>query len=130
MIHSIGMSNLIRYIMLIPCCPGLVMVAGEEELRCGITSAAMVHDRYVLRIFLALFYADDAFIASHNHRILQEALDILVKLFERVGLLTNTAKTQTIICIPGKIRTRLTSGSYTRQYGGLTRAAEWSARVV
>lgn len=30
MIHSIGMSSLIRYIMLIPCCLGLVMVAGEE----------------------------------------------------------------------------------------------------
>ncbi len=63
----------------------------------------MAQDRYVLRIFLALFYANDAFIASRNHRMLQEALDILVELFKLVGLASNSLKTQIIICIPGKI---------------------------
>ncbi len=61
-------------------------VVGVEECRRGITSAATAQDRYVLRIFLALFYAKNAFIASRNHRMLQEAMEILVELFELVGL--------------------------------------------
>ncbi len=55
-------------------------------------------------MFLALFYADNAFLACQNHRMLQEALDALVWLFELLGLLTNTANTQSIICLPVKIR--------------------------
>ncbi len=51
-------------------------------------------------------------------------------LFETVGLLTNTAKTQAIIYILGKIQMRLSSCSYARRYIGLQTATEWAAWVV
>ena len=35
--------------------------------------------------FFAIFYVDDAYLASRDTEILQRALDILVSLFERVG---------------------------------------------
>jgi hypothetical protein len=34
----------------------------------------------------AIFYVDDAYLASRDAGFLQHALDILVNLFERVGL--------------------------------------------
>jgi hypothetical protein len=53
--------------------------------------------------FLAIFYIDDAYLASQNPEFLQRALDILVNLFALVGLETNMKKTQTMICMPGRI---------------------------
>jgi len=35
--------------------------------------------------FFAIFYVDDAYLASRDTEFLQWALDILVSLFERVG---------------------------------------------
>ena len=61
----------------------------------------------LLATFFAIFYVDDAYLASRDARFLQHALDILVKLFEQVGLQCNTTKTQTMICTPGRIRTQL-----------------------
>ena len=87
-------------------------------------------DNYILHLFLVLFYTDNAYLACQNHRMLQEALDILVVLFNPVGLLTNTTKSQFIIDIPGKILIRLSQSSYSRQYGGLQSAAKWSARAM
>ena len=58
-----------------------------------------------VHLFLALFYADDAFIASTVPELLQEAMDVLIDLFERVGLCTNVSKTKTQTCIDGKIHT-------------------------
>ena len=43
--------------------------------------------------FFTIFYVDDAYFASRDPVFLQTALDILVKLFERVGLETNRLKT-------------------------------------
>ena len=62
--------------------------------------------------FFAIFYVDDAYLASRYGKFLQRPLDLLVGLFERVGLETNTSKTQTMICIPDKIRTKLPAESY------------------
>jgi hypothetical protein len=42
--------------------------------------------------FFAIFYVDDAFLASQYAGFLQHALTLLVDLFERVGLQTNTTK--------------------------------------
>ena len=56
---------------------------------------------------MAIFYANDAILASRDPVALQKALDIIVELFERVGLRTNTSKTKVMTCMPGKIRTRL-----------------------
>ena len=60
----------------------------------------------------AIFYVDDGYIASNNAEFLQEALNILVKTFTRVGLAMNTKKTQAMVCTPGKIRVQLPSDSY------------------
>ena len=61
---------------------------------------------------------------------LQELVDKLVALFERVGLHTNTAKTKAMVCIPGKIRTRLLEEVYTRSYEGLGGRRNWRSEKV
>ena len=65
-----------------------------------------------IEALFAIFYVDDGYIASRDAEFLQEALDILVKTFKRVGLATNTKKTQAMVCTPGKIRVQLPSHSY------------------
>ncbi len=58
------------------------------------------------------------------------ALDILVSLFEQVGLQPNTTKTEAMICTPGKIRTRLSTLSYYQSYQGYITASDWLNRKV
>jgi hypothetical protein len=62
----------------------------------------------------AIFYVDDGYIASKDAEFLQEALDILVETFKRVGLATNTKKMQAMVCTPGRIRVQLPMDSYQR----------------
>jgi hypothetical protein len=81
-------------------------------------------------IFLALFYADDGYIASTDPELLQESMDVLIALFERVGLRTNVSKTKVETCIDGKIRTRLSEPAYTCMRSGLGTRKEWGARKV
>ena len=50
---------------------------------------------------MAKFYADDALLSSQDPKKLQDALDIIVGLFDRVGLWTTTTKTKVLICVPG-----------------------------
>jgi hypothetical protein len=57
--------------------------------------------------FFANFYVHDAYLASWDAGCLQHAFTLLVDLFQHVGLQTNTSKTQTMICMPGRIRTQL-----------------------
>ena len=78
----------------------------------------------------AIFYVDDGYIASKDAEFLQEALDILVEMFLRVGLATNTKKTQAMTCTPGTICLQLPTESYLRMRTGRTPAAEWDARTV
>ena len=58
-----------------------------------------------IRDFLVAFYADDGVLASRDPVKLQRAIDVLIALFERVGLRTNTTKTKAMVCVPGRIRT-------------------------
>ncbi len=62
--------------------------------------------------FIALFYADNALVASRYPELLQTSVDVLTELFEKVGLLTNTKKTQTMVCVPGKVRVWLSMSSF------------------
>ena len=57
--------------------------------------------------FFTIFYVDNAYLASRDADFLQRALDILVSLFELLGLETNTSKMQTMICTPGRILSQL-----------------------
>jgi len=66
----------------------------------------------------ALFYADDGLISSRQAAWLQWALDVLVDLFARMGLKTNTIKTKTMTCTPGYIATHQSDSVYNRRVGG------------
>jgi hypothetical protein len=84
----------------------------------------------LMAAFFAIFYADDAYLALRDPEFLQQALDILVNLFAHVGLETNMKKTQTMICMPGRIRTQLLAASYARMREGLITAEEWDSQKV
>jgi hypothetical protein len=92
------------------------------------------YDNKMVEEFMATFFAffnvSDAYLASWDAGFLQHALDLLVDLFERDGLQTNTAKTQTMICTPGWIRTQLPSDSYCRVMTGRVTAGKWNSRDV
>ncbi len=57
----------------------------------------------LMAAFFAIFYIDNAYLASRDPEFLQRVLDILVNLFACVGLKTNVKKTQMMICTPGRI---------------------------
>ncbi len=61
---------------------------------------------------------------------LQEALNILVETFKRVGLATNTNKTPAMACTPGKIRVQLPTDSYRRMREGVATGEESRRAVV
>ncbi len=80
--------------------------------------------------FFANFYINDAYLASRDEGFLQHALTLLVDLFQRVGLRTNTFKMQTMICTPGQIWTQLWTESYCRMQCGRITAAKWNSHNV
>jgi hypothetical protein len=84
----------------------------------------------MMEALFAIFYVDNAYLASRDPVFLHQALDVLVDAFERVGLETNTKKTQAMTCTPGKIRLQLPADSYRRMWSGYTLASEWEARTV
>jgi hypothetical protein len=55
------------------------------------------------REWLALFYADDGLAAARDPEWLKKAMNVLIGLFEQVGLQTNVTKTKAITCTPGHI---------------------------
>jgi hypothetical protein len=81
--------------------------------------------------FFAIFYVDDAYLATRDPNFLQVALNSLVSLFKRVGLETNVKKMQAMICTPGRISTQLSTDSYRRRHGyGTQTRKQWDARKV
>ena len=71
---------------------------------------------------LVAFYVNDGLIASRDPVWLQELFDILIGLFEWIGLFTNASKTKVMICIPGRIRKAYTEEKYA-EYKSPTGAA-------
>ena len=65
-----------------------------------------------VRRLLACFYADDGLIVARYPDELQIAFDVLTGIFDRVGLRTNTDKTEAMVFLLGKLRTPLSSDSY------------------
>jgi hypothetical protein len=85
----------------------------------------------LMAAFFAIFYVDDACLASRDPDFLQVALNSLVSLFKHVGLETNIKKTQTMICTPSQITTQLSTDSYRRRHGYGTHTRErWDVRTV
>jgi hypothetical protein len=66
----------------------------------------------LMAAFFAIFYVDNAYLALQDPEFLQQVLDILIKLFARVGLKTNVKNTQTKIYTPGRIQTQFPTASY------------------
>ena len=58
-------------------------------------------------VITAVFYADDGLIAARNATLLQDSFDLLIDLFDRVGLATNKTKTEVMVFLPGRICTCL-----------------------
>jgi hypothetical protein len=52
---------------------------------------------------IVAFFVDDWLVGSRNPVWLQSALQVLVILFESIGLRTNPDKTKVITCVPEKI---------------------------
>jgi hypothetical protein len=80
-------------------------------------------------LFVVL-YVDNGYIASCDAEFLQEALNILVETFKRIGLATNTKKTQAMVCTAGKIRVQLPMDSYRRMRKGVAAGEESQKAVV
>ena len=80
--------------------------------------------------FFVIFYIGDAYFALRNPVFLQTALDIMVELFECVGLKTYCLKMQAMVCTPGRIRTQLPTASYHRMRLGFHKSNNWEARRV
>ena len=61
---------------------------------------------------------------------LQQAMDVLIALFERVGLRTNTTKTKAMVCVPGRIRTCQSQAVYDNRIKGMQKGGQWQHRRV
>jgi hypothetical protein len=110
----------------------LVDAVAREWLRELREGSALEPDKidHLMATFFAIFYVDDAYLASRDPEFLQRALNVIVGLFSCVGLKINAQKTQTMICTPGRIRIQLPEDSYARLRGGTTSAGEWDSRMV
>jgi hypothetical protein len=63
------------------------------------------------------FFVDDGLVGPRDPVWLQSALDVLVILFESIGLRTNPDKTKLMMCAPGNIQVAHTEEVYhTQQY--------------
>jgi hypothetical protein len=51
----------------------------------------------LMATFFTIFYINGAYLASRDADFLQRPLNLLIDLYERVGLKTNTSNTQTMI---------------------------------
>jgi hypothetical protein len=110
----------------------LVDAIAREWLRELREGSALKPDKinHLMATFFAIFYVDDAYLASRDPELLKRALDVIVGLFSRIGLETNAQKMQTMICTPGRIRIQLPEDSYARLCGGTTLAGDWNSRMV
>jgi hypothetical protein len=110
----------------------LVDAVAREWLRELREGSALKPDKidHLMATFFAIFYVNDAYLASCNPEFLQRALNVIVGHFSRIGLEINAQKTQTMICTPGRIRIQLPEDSYARLHGGMTSAGEWDSWIV
>jgi hypothetical protein len=71
-------------------------VLGEEDTIDGLGESA--HDHMVA------FFVDNGLVTARCLEWLQSSFQILIALFERIGLRTNAEKTKVMTCLPGKIQ--------------------------
>ena len=73
-----------------------------------------------IRKLVACFCADNGLVAARDVDTLQKAFDVLTSLFDRVGLRTNTTKTEVMTCVAGRICTPLDQDAYEARTFGST----------
>ncbi len=74
---------------------------------------------------IVAFFVDDGLVRSRDPIWLQSALNVLVILFESIGLRMNPDKTKVMMCIPGNIPVAHTEEAYhTQQYGPVNPTAK------
>jgi hypothetical protein len=74
----------------------LRQVLGEDTARDGLGEAAHNH--------VVAFFVDDGLVAARCLEWLQSSFQILIALFECIGLQTNAEKTKIMTCLSGKIQ--------------------------
>jgi hypothetical protein len=67
---------------------------------------------------IVAFFVDDGLVGSRDPIWLQSATEVLVTLFEGIGLRTNHDKTKVMMCVPGNIRVAHTEAAYHAQQLG------------
>ena len=82
-----------------------------------------------IRTIAAVFYADDGLVAARDPKVLQDSFGILISIFERVRLETNTTKTEIMVFLPGRIRTGLSEDAYLSRIDALYRESRKGRRV-
>jgi hypothetical protein len=105
----------------------LHQVLGDDAARGGIGNDVAK--------WLVAFYIDDGLVASRDPVWLQSSFNVLVGLFEHIGLFTNALKTKVMTCILGRIREGYTEEEYTSIRSGAEQpptgsAAGWIVRSV
>ena len=67
---------------------------------------AVIEDRLVHAVvhILGVFYADYWILGSQDKEWIQGSLNVLVGMFQGIGLVANIAKLKTMACHPGVIR--------------------------
>jgi hypothetical protein len=64
------------------------------------------------------FFVDNRLVRSRDPIWLQSAMDILITLFEGIGLWTNPDKIKVMTCVPGNIQVAHTEAAYHPQQQG------------
>ncbi len=65
------------------------------------------------------YFVDDGLVATRCPEWLQTSFNILITLFEWIGLRTNAEKMKVMTCLPGKIQVAQTEEEYASQQTGL-----------
>jgi hypothetical protein len=79
---------------------------------------------------LGVFYINDRLIASCDPVWLQEFFDVLIGLFEWIGLFTNPTKMKAMVCIPRRIQEAKTEEEYAEYKSQTDTAANRKHRRV
>ena len=67
---------------------------------------------------LALFYADDGVVSSTESQWIQRTIDVLLGLFQRIGLKCNVQKTHMMVCYPTLRHNEISGTAYKRRLTG------------
>ena len=71
-----------------------------------------------VRRSMGVFYADSGLVGSWDLKWLQGALNVRIRLFCRIDLLSNVSKSKTIICQPGEICIGMSEEAFSRKGTG------------